>query len=150
MITATAACNEPATRNSQTPEDTMIEKPEIPLVNPFEQDSVAQADTLVQDTATYQNKRFRTVKVRRLSSDQFEVTGKAQVFEASFSWVLEDGHHVLKEGHETTDAGAPEFGNFRFKLTAQKRDSNSTLHLILFEASAKDGSRQHELPIPLY
>ena len=63
---------------------------------------------------------------------------------------MEDGHEELKKGYQMTDAGAPEWGKFEFAITAQKKRTNSTLTLILFETSAKDGSRQHELPITLY
>jgi hypothetical protein len=49
-----------------------------------------------------------------------------------------------------TDAGAPAWGNFSFTVDAPKKNANSTLHLILFELSSKDGSRQYELPILLY
>ncbi|MBK7232918.1 MAG: hypothetical protein IPH93_11830 [Saprospiraceae bacterium] len=48
-----------------------------------------------------------------------------------------------------TDAGAPEWGNFEFGIHVQKKRANSTLTLVIFESSAKDGSRQNELPIPL-
>jgi hypothetical protein len=51
----------------------------------------------------------------------------------------------LKTGFTTTDAGAPEWGNFDFTIDIEKRES-STLTLILFEESAKDGSRNYELP----
>ena len=49
-----------------------------------------------------------------------------------------------------TDAGAPEWGKFEFAISVHKKRKNSTLTLILFESSAMDGSRQHELPITLY
>ena len=52
-------------------------------------------------------------------------------------------------GELARDAGAPEWGKFNFILHAPKKRENSTLTLILFEISAKDGSRQHELPIAL-
>ena len=78
------------------------------------------------------------------------IKGKGQIFEANFSWIIEDGHEELQQGHQMTDAGAPEWGNFSFTVNASKKRPNSTLHLILFEISAKDGSRQHELPVPLY
>ena len=84
-----------------------------------------------------------------ITQNKFEVNGKAQVFEAAFSWVVEDGHNELKTGHEMTDAGAPAWGNFKFAVDAEKKDEYSTLTLILFEVSAKDGSRQYELAIPL-
>lgn len=103
-----------------------------------------------EDTVdVYSNQRFKNVYVEKLSDTSFRITGKAQVFEAAFSWVIEDGHNELKSGHGMTDAGAPEFGNFSFVVNVKKERANSMLHLILFEASAKDGSRQYELPVPL-
>lgn len=99
---------------------------------------------------TYSNQRFKDVTVEKTGEHSFLVKGKGQIFEASFSWVIEDGHEELQQGHEMTDAGAPEWGHFSFTVNAPKKRPNSTLHLILFEASAKDGSRQYELPVLLY
>ena len=98
----------------------------------------------------YSNDRFRDVTVTKTGENTFQITGKGQIFEANFGWVIEDGHDELQSGHHMTDAGAPEWGNFSFSVTAPKRDPNTTLHLILFESSAEDGSRQHELPVLLY
>ena len=98
----------------------------------------------------YSNERFRNVTVDKINGDTFRVKGEGQIFEASFSWIVEDGHNELKEGHEMTDAGAPEWGKFDFTLDVAKNKENSTLTLILFEISANDGSRQHELPILLF
>jgi hypothetical protein len=98
---------------------------------------------------TYSNQRFRNVTVENLDGDSIRVTGKAQIFEASFGWVIEDGHNELKQGFSTADAGAPDWGNFDFTILAKKDRPNSTLHLILFETSMKDGKRVHELSIPL-
>ena len=99
---------------------------------------------------SYSNERFKNVTVRDLGNNEFLIEGQAQVFEASFSWIVEDGHEEIMQGYNTTDAGAPAWGNFSFTISAKKKRANSTLHLVLFEASAKDGSRQHQLPIPLY
>ena len=98
----------------------------------------------------YSNERFKEVRVERTAQHTFLVQGKGQIFEASFNWVVEDGHYELKKGFEMTDAGAPEWGNFRFTVDVQKERANSTLMLILFESSPKDGSRQFELPVVLY
>jgi hypothetical protein len=100
-------------------------------------------------TKEYSNQRFRKVMVEKLATDKFRIQGEAQIFEANFGWVIEDGHNELKKGYEMTDAGAPEWGKFDFTIDIQKKNDNSTLILILFEISAKDGSRQYELPIPL-
>jgi hypothetical protein len=97
----------------------------------------------------YANKRFRDVTVEKIAANKYRVKGKGQIFEAAFSWVVEDGHNELKQGHEMTDAGAPEWGNFNFVVEVAKQRPNSTLHLIIYETSAKDGSRQYLLPIKL-
>lgn len=97
----------------------------------------------------YSNKRFRKVTVEKVDGNKFCVRGEGQIFEANFSWVVEDGHNELKKGFEMTDAGAPEWGKFDFTFEVSKNNENTTLTLILFEISAKDGSRQHELSIAL-
>ena len=97
----------------------------------------------------HSNARFRHVTVEKTDGNSFRIRGEGQIFEASFSWVVEDGHNELEKGFQMTDAGAPEWGKFDFTIEAKKVQENSTLTLILFEASAKDGSRQHELPIAL-
>ena len=107
------------------------------------------SDTLAV-SKEYSNERFRKVTVEKVGDNQFRVRGQGQIFEANFSWVIEDGHNELKKGFQMTDAGAPEWGNFDFTVEATKEKANSTLTLILFETSAKDGSRQYELPITLY
>ena len=98
----------------------------------------------------YSNERFKEVTVERINESNFRVRGKGQIFEANFNWIIEDGHDELKTGFQTTDAGAPEWGNFDFTITVEKKRENSKLTLVLFESSAKDGSRQHELPIVLF
>jgi hypothetical protein len=99
---------------------------------------------------TYSNERFRNVTVEKLTDDTFRVKGEGQIFEANFNWIVEDGHDELKKGNEMTDAGAPEWGKFDFTIDVAKNRENSTLMLIIFESSAKYGSRQHELPIVLF
>lgn len=100
-------------------------------------------------TKNYSNKRFKDVTVEKVGEKRYAVKGKAQVFEANFGWVMEDGHNELKSGFQMSDAGAPEWGKFNFTIEVEKQRPNSTLTLILFEFSAKDGSRQYELPIAL-
>ena len=106
------------------------------------------ADTLGRDSSgkTYSNQRFKEVRVLNTGPNQFQVQGKGQIFEASFNWIVEDGHEELEKGYATTDAGAPEWGNFKFNLEVEKKRPNSKLTLVLFESIAKDGSRQYELP----
>lgn len=143
----TAACNnadkqtQKISTNSDTlkvgPDTTGAVKPGVLIVMP-------------PTKKIYANARFKEVTVERTGEHQFLIKGKAQVFEANISWAVEDGHDELKKGFVMTDAGAPEWGNFTFTIDVLKKRENSTLTLILFESSAKDGSRQHELPIVLY
>lgn len=99
-------------------------------------------------TIPVSNERFRDVAVR-LTSEGYQVTGQARVFEATLGYSVEDGHNQLAEGFATATAGAPQWGNFSFAVSVKKARPNSTLHLILFESSPKDGSRTHELPVKL-
>jgi hypothetical protein len=97
----------------------------------------------------HSNTRFRNVAVTKSVQNTYTIEGEGQIFEANFGWVVEDGHNELKEGFQMTDAGAPDWGKFKFTVEVEKQQPNSTLTLILFETSAKDGSRQYELPIVL-
>lgn len=137
-----AACVEPTPRETDAPvgETVVVERVKV-------RDSTRAPQDIAPPDRVFANERFKEVRVQRTSGSEFLVQGKAQVFEASFSWVVEDGHEQLNEGHAMTDAGAPEWGNFQFTVNVVKARPNSTLTLILFEYSAKDGSRQFELPI---
>lgn len=107
-------------------------------------------DTLsVDKPKVYGNARFKNVTAKKMAGNTYKVTGEGQIFEASFNWVVEDGHNELKSGYTTTDAGAPAWGKFNFDISVRKERENSVLHLILYEASAQDGRRTHELPILL-
>jgi hypothetical protein len=106
-------------------------------------------DTLIT-SKVYSNERFKDVTVTKSGDHSFLVKGKGQIFEANFGWVVEDGHDELQKGHQMTDAGAPAWGNFSFTIDVPKTNPNSTLLLILFESSPKDGRRTFELPVLLY
>jgi len=97
----------------------------------------------------YANQRFKEVRVTKTGAHQFTISGKGQIFEGQFGWVVEDGHNELLSGFAMTDDGPPAWGNFMFTVEVQKQRPNSTLMLILYETSAKDGSRQYELPMVL-
>lgn len=127
--------------NSRVPESQTEEKTDTVTV---------EKEILTPTTKVYANARFKDVTVERTGDHTFLITGKGQVFEATISWVVEDGHDELLKGFVTADMGAPEWGHFSFTIDITKKRENSTLTLILFESSAEDGSRQHELPILLY
>src|SRR5688500_2772961 len=114
-----------------------------------EKEDTVYKDSIGISPKVYSNERFKDVTVEKTGDNTFLITGKGQIFEANFNWVIEDGHEELQKGYTMTDAGAPEWGNFSFSVTAPKKNPNSTLHIIIFESSPKDGSRQYELPILL-
>lgn len=80
--------------------------------------------------------------------NEIVVRGLARVFEATIQYELEDGHYVLASGFTTASSGAPDWGEFEITINVDFI-SSSTATLILYEESAKDGSRLHELVIPL-
>lgn len=141
-----SACN-----NSNEPNSETQAKQDTTNVQPTNNPEPEVADTIAtaKESQVYANERFKEVTVQKTGEHQFLIKGKGQIFEASFNWVVEDGHQELKKGHEMTDAGAPEWGNFQFTVDVEKARENSTLMLILFESSPKDGSRQYELPVLL-
>lgn len=137
------ACNKKENQRSTIVNDTLITIPEISTV-------IKDEKPEIHLPKQYSNERFKEVTVERIDENKFRIRGKGQIFEASFNWIIEDGHDELKAGFQTTDTGAPEWGNFDFTIAVQKKRENSKLTLVLFESSAKDGSRQHELPIVLF
>ncbi len=125
-------------------------KTEGPLPETTTQEDEKSGDGFLSENKTYSNERFRDVTVKQKVENTFLVEGKGRLFEGTYSWIVEDGHAELKEGFGTTEAGAPAWGKFSFTVEAEKVNPQTVLHIILFESSAKDGSRQHELMIPLY
>ncbi|MGG3469543.1 Gmad2 immunoglobulin-like domain-containing protein [Neobacillus pocheonensis] len=94
----------------------------------------------------YQNKVFKDVVVTE-SGDKIIVTGKAQVFEGVFQYALYDGEKVLIENHYQTD-GAPAWGEFEISFEKKLVATNDS-KLELFVFSAKDGSKENTLEIPI-
>jgi hypothetical protein len=137
------ACNSNETKNLPVKADTLKTMPAPGQVIEKKPEAVIPASKI------YFNKGFRDVTVEKIGANKFRIKGQGQIFEANFNWIVEDGHEELKKGFQMTDAGAPEWGKFEFIIEVQKKREHSTLMLILFESSAMDGSRQHELPIVL-
>lgn len=137
------ACNQNPTINTPIKADTLNNTEATSQV------IEKKPEAVVPTSQTHFNKRFKDVTVERIDAHKFRINGKGQIFEANFSWIVEDGHEELLKGYQMTDAGAPEWGKFEFTIDVQKKRENSTLTLVLFESSAMDGSRQYELPIVL-
>ncbi|WP_168121040.1 Gmad2 immunoglobulin-like domain-containing protein [Paenibacillus sp. HB172176] len=119
------------------------------LDNPVSVAIDAATGEITQDTLA-ENEAFRVFapKPDTVMNASFTVEGEAKVFEAAFNWSLEDGHTILAEGHETADGGAPAWGAFSFQVSFDKA-SQENMTLILYTTSAKDGSAEHQLIIPL-
>ena len=100
----------------------------------------------VQEEKVYQNKIFKEVVVTE-SGDKIIVTGKAQVFEGVFQYVLYEGEKVLIQDHYQT-AGAPAWGEFELTFDKKLVASNN-IKLELFVFSAKDGTKEDPLVIPI-
>ncbi|HMK03461.1 MAG TPA: Gmad2 immunoglobulin-like domain-containing protein [Ferruginibacter sp.] len=145
VIIIVGACNASEEKSTTTAIDTLATTSKKSVIEKDE-----EPKSILPPLKIYSNKRFKDVIVERIGRDSFRVRGQGQIFEANFNWIIEDGHEELKKGFQMTDAGAPEWGKFDFIIHAPKKRAQSTLTLILFESSAKDGSRQHELPIMLY
>ena len=126
-----------ACKSKDSADVTITEKDTVAIDNTrTEKEDTVYTDPSGISPKVYSNQRFKDVTVERTGDSTFVVRGKGQIFEANFNWVVEDGHDELKRGYTMTNAGAPEWGDFNFTITAAKRDPNTTLHLILFESSA--------------
>lgn len=81
--------------------------------------------------------------------DRIVVRGLARVFEATVQYEFEDGHYVLDKGFTTASEGAPGWGEFEFTINLDEKTFNGLGKVVIYEESAKDGSRLHELHIPV-
>ncbi len=146
LILSFIACNNQADEQQQSTDSTNI--PIDTIENVKKPDSMTTEKKSNRDSV-FSNKKFKDVRIQKLNDTTFRITGKAQVFEANFEWNIKEGNVLLKKGHTTTDAGAPEFGKFNFTVTASKKNPSSTLEIVIFEPSANDGTPQGELLMPL-
>jgi hypothetical protein len=105
------------------------------------------AKTTKQNSFT--NQRFRDVTISKIDTGKYDIRGKAQMFEADFGWAVNRDGKEIQSGYGLTDAGAPAWGNFQLTIVLEEKDLSAPSTLILFESSAKDGSRQHQLEIEL-
>ncbi len=83
-----------------------------------------------------------------IQKDNIIVKGLARVYEATFNYEFEDGHFVLDEGTTMASEGAPGWGEFEIIIQLDEIFGESGT-IILYEESAKDGSRINELIIPI-
>ena len=105
---------------------------------------------IIRGSQSPENIAFRNIIVNGSKGD-YSVVGEARVFEATLNYEVEDGHILYSDGFATAEKGAPDWGLFRIDIQIPEQDLpfNGTLMLILFEISAEDGTRNHELPFVL-
>jgi germination protein M len=77
------------------------------------------------------------------------VTGMSNTFEATLLYELVDASgEIVEEGFATATAGSGTWGTFNFRIRYQTNSAGEA-SLVLFEQSAKDGSRINEVEIPI-
>ena len=81
-------------------------------------------------------------------SSPLRVTGTANTFEATFEYdLLDPAGKVLSHHFETATSGSGTRGTFDFTIRFEA--PNGLGKLVVYERSAKDGSRIHVSEIPL-
>nr|WP_309100195.1 Gmad2 immunoglobulin-like domain-containing protein [Fredinandcohnia onubensis] len=104
--------------------------------------------TPTNEEKVYQNKIFKDVKVSE-TENELVFTGKAQVFEGVFDYAVYDGEENLFENHYQT-VGAPSWGDFEIPIEKELiANAKNEARFELFVYSAKDGSKENVLTIPL-
>lgn len=109
-------------------------------------------DEKVTDEFVLQNVAFRIYEPAPNSEvkGQIVVRGLARVFEATIQYEFEDGHYLYDKGFVTASEGAPGWGEFEIIIDLDQVTNNTgTGTVILYEESAKDGSRLHEIYLPV-
>lgn len=112
-----------------------------------------QPEPLVRDAApkiVIENEAFKVFEPTPNTKvkDKVVVKGLAKVWEATIQYEFEDGHFILDEGFTTASEGAPGWGEFEITIGLENA-VNGSARVIIYEESAKDGSRLNELIIPI-
>ncbi|MFA5528665.1 MAG: Gmad2 immunoglobulin-like domain-containing protein [Peptostreptococcales bacterium] len=108
-------------------------------------------DQDIEEEVVIENDAFRIYEPApntEVTDNKIVVRGQARVFEGTIQYEFEDGHNILDEGFTTASEGAPGWGDFEITIEFDEV-ANDTGTIILYEESAKDGSRLHELIIPV-
>ncbi|SDX39784.1 Immunoglobulin-like domain of spore germination [Marininema mesophilum] len=84
-------------------------------------------------------------------SVEYVVSGKASVWEATYSFRVKDGSKTVSKGFGIASTGAPNWGDFKqvIKLPKSASALKKTLKVELYEESAKDGSEINKIVFPL-
>ncbi|WP_180271161.1 Gmad2 immunoglobulin-like domain-containing protein [Fredinandcohnia onubensis] len=135
--------NDEATQEEENNDDATQEEN-----NDENEQGTAKSETPTNEEKVYQNKIFKDVKVSE-TDNEFVFTGKAQVFEGVFDYAVYDGEENLFENHYQT-VGAPSWGDFEIPIEKELiANAKNDARFELFVYSAKDGSKENVLTIPL-
>ncbi|MGM0877436.1 MAG: Gmad2 immunoglobulin-like domain-containing protein [Bacillota bacterium] len=114
----------------------------------FEEEEVRSNN---EKNVAVENEAFRIFEPLPTSevSTGFSVIGEARVFEGTVQYELQDIQgNVISEGFTTATDSGPEWGDFEISVKYDI-DKQTEGTLFIFEESAEDGSRLHEIQIPL-
>lgn len=78
-----------------------------------------------------------------------DLTGTADVFEATINWHLDHGKTAVQSGVVTASCGSGCRGTFHTHITFSKAVNQTNYTLILEERSAKDNSVEFAVPVPI-
>lgn len=98
----------------------------------------------------YNNEQFKDVTVEKIAKNTFKISGATNIKDSIVYWAIEDGHDELQNGSIKVNDNKKTFNEFSITVTATKKNSNSTLQLILFKKGKQKDSREFELPVVLY
>lgn len=147
--------DEPADVEEEVEENVEEDTSEETESNEEDSDANVEDEDQVEDTESepqvvLENEAFRIFEPAEnaVVGNEFTVRGEAKVFEGTVAYEFEDGHNILDEGFVTASAGAPEWGAFEFTVSFDEVFFE-TGTVILYEESAKDGSRVNQLYIPV-
>lgn len=155
VFVLTACSNNDADRGSESEEETNTptnnenSEDEYSIDNESSEEGHTNAEENSPEIVL-ENEAFRIYQPAPNSdvSGDFIVSGLARVWEGNIIYEFEDGHFILDEGFTTATVGAPEWGEFEFTIKLDE-ERNYSGRVVIYEESAKDGSRLHELLIPV-
>ena len=154
IITMTVpACRKDITHPNGKNENPILENSKEPSVETQEpeQQENQKNDEGQENKIVLENQAFKIYQPspnEDIEGSTLVVKGLARVFEATIQYEFEDGHFIFDKGHTMASEGAPEWGEFEINIAIDEKASGQA-RVILYEESMKDGSRLHELQIPV-
>ncbi len=108
-------------------------------------------DEIASHVIVLENNAFRIFEPSPFTQieERIVVSGLARVFEATVQYEVDAGNVILAEGFTTATEGGPGWGEFEIIIELEELVTG-TAKIILYEESAKDGSRVNTLEIPIY